>query len=130
MKDRTQLNLHPLNARARKILKAAKIPWTKQETMAISALMLWTLTEKGVETLPAWAALETFQDRYADLEEAVADLDRRDPEVLLELVERGEDAEDVAVEAKDLLGLTPEEAGAMLLEELRWGMEFHPEKYQ
>ena len=29
MKDRMQLNSHPINARARKILKAAKIPWSK-----------------------------------------------------------------------------------------------------
>ena len=129
MTDKTQLHSHPLNVQTEKILKAAKIPWvkTKQGWMAITALMMWIL-EQGVEPLPAWAALENFQDRYVDLEEAVLDLDQHAPEVLLALVEDHEG--EIVLTEENLEGLSPEEAGAMLLEELRSGMELHPERYQ
>ena len=129
MTDKTQLHSHPLNVQTEKILKAAKIPWvkTKQGWMAITALMMWIL-EQGVEPLPAWAALENFQDRYVDLEEAVLDLDQHDPEALLALVEDHEG--EIVLTEENLEGLSPEEAGAMLLEELRSGMELHPERYQ
>ncbi len=131
MKDRLQLNSHPINARARKILKAAKIPWSKETmTMPATALMLWAIEEKGIQQLPEWAELTNFQDRYADLEEAVLDLDQRDPATLLALIEQGEDEEEIVLTAAELRGKSPEEAAAMLLEELRWGMEHHPEKYQ
>ena len=130
MQDRLQLNSHPLNARARKILKAAKIP-TSPDQMPISTLMLWLIEDgPGIEQLPAWAALETFQERYLDLAEAVRDLDRRKPALLLSLVEAGEDEEEIVLTAKDLLNLTPEEAAALLLEELRDGMAIRPETYQ
>ena len=129
MKDRMQLNSHPLNARARRILKMAKIPWSKETgMMPVTALMAWVIEEKGIQPLPEWADLANFQDRYVDLEEAVLDLDQRKPETLLDLIERG--AEDEVVLAAADLGMDPEAAAVMLLEELRWGMEFHPEKYQ
>jgi hypothetical protein len=130
MKDRKQLNMHPLNIQAEKILKAAKIP-TYPDQMAISTLMLWMIEDgPGIEQLPVWAELSNFQDRYLDLAEAVRDLDQRDPALLLSLVEAGENEEEIVMTAEDLLNLTPEEAALALLEELRWGMEFHPEKYQ
>ena len=130
MKDRLQLNSHPINARARKILKAAKIPWSKETMMMpATALMLWTLQDEEREAqLPMMEMLEEFQERYATLEEAVLDLDRRAPEVLLSLIEDHEG--DVAIAAEHLMGLSPEEAGARLVEELNSGMALHPERYQ
>ena len=130
MKDRLQLNSHPINARARKILKAAKIPWSKETMMMpATALMLWTLQDEEREAqLPMMEVLEEFQERYATLEEAVLDLDRRAPEVLLSLIEDHEG--DVAIAAEHLAGLSQEETGARLLEELNSGMALHPERYQ
>lgn len=129
MTDKTQLLSHPLNVRARKAIKTGKIPWIKGTVMPISALMLWILEdEEKVAQLPMMERLEEFQGRYATLEEAILDLDRRDPETLLALVEDHEG--DVAVAAEHLVGMSPEETGARLLEELNSGMALHPERYQ
>lgn len=131
MTDKTQLHSHPLNVQTEKILKAAKIPWvkTKQGWMAITALMMWILEDgERKAQLPMMERVEDFQERYVDLEEAVLDLDQHAPKVLLDLVEDHEG--DVALAAEHLEGLSPEDAGAMLLEELNWGMALHPERYQ
>ena len=129
MIDKTQLNSHPLNVQALKILKAAKIPWHPTSWMPVSTLMLWVLEDgERAAQVPMGQRMEEFQGQYVDLEEAVLDLDQHAPEVLLALIEDHEG--EISLTEDQLEGLSPEEAGCRLLEELNCGMALHPERYQ